>query len=286
MAAGANAGPHCGWSTPWTEGGGGCCYASRGAAAFTTPSTDMASSCFKRRLEDTMAAERHKKECAMVEHVRAEARALGCAVKAMKTYPQVEAFIDMLKPDATMSRRPILAIIGGTNLGKSMLAAHILQRVAVVLGLPVRDGEHSYLEVTVEQNEHLDLAEFDVRLHSGVLLDGVGDALILNKKREALQGRAKLAKGAQSATMIYSYKYTLARRAVVATFDLSAKNLSALANDHWLRNAFNVAQLRLDASVVQVAQFGTICKRRSKKQVPYMWLFQKSQYKRVLQSWA
>ena len=148
----------------------------------------------------------------------------------------------------------------------------------------MRDGEHSYLEVTVEQSEHLDLAEFDVRLHSGVLLDGVGDALILKKNREALQGRAKLAKGAQSATMIYSYKYTLARRAVIATFDLSAKNLSALARDHWLRNAFSVVQLRRDASVLQVAQLGAMCKRRSNRQVPHMCLFQNSQYKKVSQS--
>ena len=50
-----------------------------------------------------------------------------------------------------------------------------------------------------------------VRYHGGVLLDGVGDALILKKNREALQGRAKQAEGAQSATMMYSYKYTLAR---------------------------------------------------------------------------
>ena len=131
--------------------------------------------------------------------------------------------------------------------------ASVHQRIATVPGLPAREGEHSYLDVTVEQSEHLDLAEFDVRFHSGVLLDGVGDALILKKNREALQGRAKLAKGAQSATMIYSYKYTLARRAVIATFDLSATNLTALAKDHWLRNALNVIQLRLNAGVVQGA---------------------------------
>ena len=49
----------------------------------------------------------------------------------------------------------------------------------------------------------------------GVLFrgDGVGDAFILKKNREALQGRAKQAKGAQSAKMMYSHKYTLARRA-------------------------------------------------------------------------
>ena len=86
-----------------------------------------------------------------------------------------------------------------------------------------------------------------------VLFQDESDALILKKNREALQGRAKLAKGAQSATMIYLYKYTLARRAVIATFDLSAKNLSALVSDHWLRNPLNVVQLRLDASVVQEA---------------------------------
>ena len=94
------------------------------------------------------------------------------------------------------------------------------------------------------------LADFDVRHHGGALLDGVGDALILKKNREALQGRAKQTKGAQSATMIYSYKYTLTRRAVVATFDLSAKNLAALKDDHWLQNPLNVLQMHLSESVV------------------------------------
>ena len=83
-----------------------------------------------------------------------------------------------------------------------------------------------------------------------MLLDGVGDAFILKKNRESLQGRAKLTKGAQSATMIYSYKYTLARRAVIATFDLSAKNLCAFKADHWLKNPLNVIQLHLREAVV------------------------------------
>ena len=72
----------------------------------------------------------------------------------------------------------------------------------------------------------------------------------LKKNRESLQGRSKLAKSAQSATMIYSYKYTLARRAVVATFDLSAKNLGALKADRWLPNPLNVIQLHLHKTVV------------------------------------
>ena len=47
--------------------------------------------------------------------------------------------------------------------------------------------------------------------------------------------------------MIYSY---LARRAVVATFDLSAKNLSALKVGHWLKNPLSVLQLHLREKVV------------------------------------
>ena len=35
--------------------------------------------------------------------------------------------------------------------------------------------------------------------------------------------------------MVYSYKYTLARRAIVATFDLSAENLDLFESDHWLK---------------------------------------------------
>ena len=66
---------------------------------------------------------------------------------------------------------------------------------------------------------------------------------------EALQGRAKEVKGAQSATMMYSYKYTLARRAVVATFDLSAANLVALSKDHWMKNSLNIVQLQLHESI-------------------------------------
>ena len=149
-----------------------------------------------------------------------------------------------------MFRRPIFAIIGGTNLDKSMLTATILQRVAAILELPVRESEPAFLEVTVEDNEHLDMTDFDVRYHGGVPLDGLGDAFILKKSRESLQGRAKLTKGGQSATMIYSNKYTLARRAVIATFDLSAKNLRAFKADHWLKSPLNVTQLHLRETVV------------------------------------
>ena len=91
-----------------------------------------------------------------------------------------------------------MAIVGGTNLGKSLLAASLLQRIAELLKLP------GFLEVTVEDDTNLDLSEFDVATHAGVLLDGVGDALMLHSHREALQGRVKECRGGKSATMVYS----------------------------------------------------------------------------------
>ena len=49
---------------------------------------------------------------------------------------------------------------------------------------------------------------------------------------QALQGRVKVSKDARSATMMYSYVYTLTRRGVVAMFDLSADNLALFTKDH------------------------------------------------------
>ena len=56
-------------------------------------------------------------------------------------------------------------------------------------------GLKKYMEVTVEEDGHLDLSEFDVSAHAGVLLDGVGDAITLHYNREALQGRLKEGRG-------------------------------------------------------------------------------------------
>ena len=102
-----------------------------------------------------------------------------------------------------------------------------------------------FLEVAVELMKTSDLADFDLRVHGGVLLDGVGDAFILKMNREALQGRPKVCKGAKSATNVYAYEYTFCRRAIVATFDLSAQHLDAFVTDHWLSNELNVIVLRL-----------------------------------------
>ena len=196
---------------------------------------------FKRRLEDVRAAQRYETEQAMMDHVAAEEAALRGTLLPVKSYEEVDAFIEYIR--GKHLRRPILAIVGGTNLGTSLLAADVLRRVGLVLGI------HGLLEITVEMKEHLDLTDFDVRSDCGVLLDGVGDAFILKKNREVLQGRPKLAKGAQSATMMYSYRYTLCCRAVVATFDLSAANLTALQSDHWLKDPKNVIQLWLEDKV-------------------------------------
>ena len=200
---------------------------------------------FQRRSGDVRGAERHDKEQAMLAHVESEAAVLTRAVKPVKFFAQVEAFLQCFREDR--HRRPVLAIVGGTNLGKTMLARDVLRRVAALLCV------RGFLEVTVEMNENLDFSELDTRVHGGVLLDGVGDAFILKKNRESLQGQAKMCKGGQSATMMYSYQFTLARRAVVATFDLSASNLDAFQSDHWLSNSLNVMQLELNDSAFDEA---------------------------------
>ena len=148
---------------------------------------------FQRRLADVAAARRYLKERAIEEAIQAEVAALAPYTLPMKDFPETQAFLKCFQEPR--HRRPVLAIIGGTNLGKSMLAAHVLRMLGVILGLT------EFLEITVEQNPHLDLADFDWTRHSGVQLDGVGDALILKKNREALQGRAKRCKGFGSGSL-------------------------------------------------------------------------------------
>ena len=91
----------------------------------------------------------------------------------------------------------------------------------------------------------MDFSKFDVEKHAGVLLDGVADVMVLKQARETLQGRPKVVKGAKSQTMRYAYPFSLCRRGVVATMDLSAKNLDLLSSDHWLSDRRNVIQLAL-----------------------------------------
>ncbi|CAE7268044.1 dcsD [Symbiodinium sp. CCMP2456] len=213
---------------------------------------------FQKRLADCKAAERYLHDETLQDAIRAHAKALEPATLPMKSFPVIEAWrMPMIcvscrarnikqrsmhcgillqefvacHDGSSRFRRPILAIVGGTRLGKSMLAAHTLQHTAQQLGLP------EYLEVAFEESEQMDLAEFDRRIHAGVILDGVGDALFLKRHREALQSRAKMVK--VRATNVYSYAYSFCGRAVVATFDLSAQNLGELESDHWLCNRDN-----------------------------------------------
>ena len=202
---------------------------------------------FQRRLADIKAAERFMREAAVEAHISAEQAVLNTQMCNFKQYPEVDKFIGLFASNVAKHRRPMLALIGGTNLGKSMLAADILMRIGGTL------GTESFLEVTVEGSPHLDLIGFDHRFHSGVLLDGVGDAFFLRAHREVLQGRPKVCKGAQSATNVYAYCFTLARRAVIATFDLSADNLAAFTDHHWLSDERNVIKLHLDTPAFEEA---------------------------------
>ena len=120
-----------------------------------------------------------------------------------------------------------------------MLAADVMRRVGLLVGV------NDYKEVTVEADEALDLSEFCVAQDAVVLLDGVGDAMFLHRHREALQGRAKESRGGRSATVMYAYPFTLCRRAVVVTMDMSASNLDAFDEHHWLSDKRNVIVLKL-----------------------------------------
>ena len=217
---------------------------------------------FKRRLEDIRAAQRYEKEQTMIAHVAAEDAALRGTILPAKSFPEVEKFVDYFR--SRQHRRPILAIIGGTNLGKSLLAADVMRKVGAILGV------HDFLGIAVETDEHLDLTDSDVRYHAGVILDGVGDAMIVKKNRVNAQGRPKLAKGAQSATTVYAYKNAVCQRAAVATFDLSSENLQGLRSDHWLRDPKNVIQLWLkekayDETAAPLAAVAPATRRAAKR---------------------
>ena len=120
------------------------------------------------------------------------------------------------------------------------MAVDVLERAGKLMGL----SEH--VGFTVEDNGMLDLSTFEVTMHAGILLDGVGDAQMLADRRETLQGHTKTDRGGKSTTMIYSYEYTLYRRAVVATMEMAARNLAFFAEHHWLSHPDSAMVLRLD----------------------------------------
>ncbi len=192
------------------------------------------------RKRDISELECDERRQALRDYVaKGQARLMAACCPA-RSFSEVDAFVWRLE-DESLLRRPILVFVGGTNLGKSLLAADVLQRVAKMLHVP------GFLEVAVENDSFLDLTGFDIRLHAGVLLDGVGDAEVLKQNREVLQGRPKLCKAGRSPTRRLSTAYSLYRQAVVATFDLAAKNLRQLQSDHWLSKDKNIIRLRLSA---------------------------------------
>ena len=193
-----------------------------------------------KRKKDIADVKRDEQQRAVRAHVGAVEAELHSArpLKPFRSFAVADRFVAGF--ESKEWRQPMLVLIGGTNSGKSRLAVEILRKVGVV----VQKAEH--LEVTVEGAETLDLGSFDVERHAGVLLDGVGDAQILKQNREMLQGRPKSCQGAKSATMMYSYEFTLCHRAVVVTMDLGALNLHLFSVDHWLSDSKNCMVLRLD----------------------------------------
>ena len=117
---------------------------------------------FQRRLSDVRCAEKFEREQAIEEYVRQEANQLAAQMLPMRHFPVVEEFVSLF--DGTRHhRRPILAIVGGSNLGKSLLAGKVLERVGRSLGI------EEFLEITVEGSDFLDLTGYDHRMHCGVV---------------------------------------------------------------------------------------------------------------------
>ena len=193
------------------------------------------------RKRDADDVAKQELELAVEEHVAAQLVSLNAVspLQQFRQFAEIDSFVKSFKEPRW--RRPILLLVDGTNTGKSLLGAHVLREVAKVLDVC------SHVEVTVEADEALDFSSFDHRLHAGVLLDGVGDTMTLWRHREMLQGRPKTCWGGRSATMMYAYPFTLARRAVVVTMDLTAQNLYLLKTNHWLKDQRNVCCLSLTA---------------------------------------
>lgn len=102
------------------------------------------------RRHDTMAVQRAEREQGIMDHVRTELASLseGAGLTKFHTFTQVEEFVQSFTKK--LWRRAILVIVGGTNLGKSLLAADVLGRLATLLGVK------GFLEVTVEGDDALD----------------------------------------------------------------------------------------------------------------------------------
>ena len=107
------------------------------------------------RKRDAEEALRDLRTFQVHEHVKAELEALRAAgaYQNPRSFAEVEEFKTYFQGNAKW-RRPILLIVGGTNLGKSMLGGAVLEDIAGILGLQKKE----FLEVTVDRDGHLDLA--------------------------------------------------------------------------------------------------------------------------------
>jgi hypothetical protein len=192
------------------------------------------------RMQDLECVRRTERALAVRKHLLREKKDLEQIVlRAFRSYPEIEEFVAYFQRPSR--RRPIFAIIGPTGTGKSELAAYVLRRICEILRV------REFIEVTVGDNGSMDMSDFDIEMHGGILLDGVGDVQMLADHRETLQGRAKVDLGGKSSTMMYAYPFTLCRRAVVATLDNAASNLNFFGTHHWLSDKKNVIVLRLTA---------------------------------------
>jgi hypothetical protein len=196
------------------------------------------------RRREVLDIVRDEEDAKVRKHVKKEeaGASAGQPLQNPHTSPRIDEFVNSF--GCSSWRKCILVIVGATQFGKTALGRHVLQLVARKLGLP------GFLERTMEEQSTIDASEMRVEEHAGILLDGVADVELLKPNRETLQGQAKVCKGGKSSTMMYAYSFTLARRAVVVTMDLSARNLHLLRSDHWLSDSKNIALEWLTAPVI------------------------------------
>ena len=115
-----------------------------------------------KRKRDVLEVMCDEREAAVHTHVRREEKALAATdpLKTPRAFLEVDSFVALHKKTSVARRRPVLVVIGPTDLGKSVLAAHVLELVGREHGLT------DFLEVTVEAGETIGFSDFDVRKHA------------------------------------------------------------------------------------------------------------------------
>ena len=103
---------------------------------------------------DAEEAWKDLREIAVTELVQRELKALRTLgqYKEARQFQEPDEYVSMF--DGRLWRRPLFLILGETNLGKSMLAGRILERIGEALGLT----PPAFVEVTVEDDGQLDFS--------------------------------------------------------------------------------------------------------------------------------